>query len=119
MIAKWHELPHEIQEKMLERQLEQSGKKDPKVFEINISASKSSGGFDWDKTPEGSILWHSITGYKEFDIFYTIYPKNPIKSEYRLEFKKMFRVNRMTKSLSEEMLKILEEKNVHKEWINE
>ena len=118
MSAEWHELPHEIQEKMLEWQLEQAGKMNPAIFEKTICNGKLSGGFDWDKTPEGSLLWNSIIRYKEFDIFYTIYPKNPIKFEYHREFKKMFRVNKIPKSLSEEMLKVLEEKNVHKEWIN-
>ena len=41
MSAKWHELPHEIQEKMLERQLEQARKMNSAIFEKHISASKS------------------------------------------------------------------------------
>jgi hypothetical protein len=35
-MKKWNELPPEIQEKMLERQFEQTGKRDPSVFEYEI-----------------------------------------------------------------------------------
>ena len=118
MSAKWHELPREIQEKMLERQLEQAGKMNPTIFEKHISASESLGGFDWAGAPEGDQFWYGVLDRNRFDIFYTLYPKNPIKFEYHREFKKMFRVNKIPKSLSKEMLKVLEEKNVHKEWIN-
>ena len=98
MIAKWHELPHEIQEKMLERQLEQAGKMNPAIFEKTICNGKLSGGFDWDKTPEGDEFWDSILGFDDIDVFYALYPKSPIKPEHKSLYKKTFRVNRIIES---------------------
>ena len=95
---KWHELPREIQEKMLERQLEQAGKMNPTIFEKHISASESSGGFDWDKTPEGGEFWDSILRFDDIDVFYALYPKSPIKPEHKSLYKKTFRVNRIIES---------------------
>ena len=115
----WKDLPREIQEKMLERQLEQTGKKEPDVFSKRLDAGKRSGGFNWDETIEDEYFWDDIIRHENFDIFYMIYPKSPIKFEYHREFKRMFRVNKIPNHLSKEILKVLEEKNLHKEWIKE
>jgi len=74
-MIKWDELPLEIQEKMLQRQVEQGNPRDPSVFEKQIDANIEEGGFDWYKTYEGSrfwayIIWDVTTGH-----FYTLYPK--------------------------------------------
>ena len=107
MKAKWHELPQEIQEKMLERQLEQTGRRDPGIFESSTSFGKSVGGFDWHKTPEGGEFWDSIIEYGYFEEFYTLYPNSPIKPEYESLYKKTFRVNRITQEIDLEKIREL------------
>lgn len=49
----WHNIPKVIQDLMLYRQLEQSGVKNPYLFERCPTASQVQGGFDWDETEEG------------------------------------------------------------------
>ena len=72
---KWQDLPKEIQEKMLERQEEQTGKRDESVFENNITAGHILGGFTWYKTHEGDIFWRKILKFGNISHFYTLYPK--------------------------------------------
>jgi len=76
-------LPKEIQEKMLEKQLEQGNKIDPYVFRQDIFNDKVNRGFDWDKTKEGSEFWADVLDLKNFDVFFEKYPKKkrPLKAE--------------------------------------
>lgn len=81
-MKKWNELPVEIQEKMLERQEEQTGKRDTSVFEKNIQAYDSIGGFTWNDTIEGVIFWGDVIFCEKLDVFYGKYPKYPdLKNE--------------------------------------
>lgn len=71
----WDKLPTEIQNLMLERQFEQTGKKDAGVFEESIYSGKNNGGFSWLKSIEGSDFWVNILSCGDIDHFYTLYPK--------------------------------------------
>lgn len=66
--------PTEVVEKMLERQVEQGGKRDVSIFEeVRCSAGS---GFYWDRTPEGHEFWKNVIEKRNFDAFFTKYPKN-------------------------------------------
>jgi hypothetical protein len=55
---------------MLERQEEQTGKRDASVFEKSCI-----NGFDFSITPEGDDFWCTILIDNEISHFYTLYPK--------------------------------------------
>ncbi len=74
-IMKWQDLPKEIQEKMLERQFEQTGKRDVSVFEKDLHSGVDQEGMSWNKTPEGSLFWCEILIDDNISHFYTIHPK--------------------------------------------
>lgn len=76
----WLELPEEIKKVMLQRQREQTGTCDEKVFEENVNSSFDEGGFDWDNTFEGSSFWVEILHKKNLRVFYDKYPKPKITS---------------------------------------
>lgn len=70
------DFPKEVVEKMLERQYEQTGKRDVSVFERNERNGRSSGGFTWGNTIEGGDFWNAVIGLKAFYIFFKRYPKS-------------------------------------------
>ena len=63
----WNDLPKEIQDLMLERQYEQTGKKNPSIFEENLIANKYKGGFNWSGTLEESHIWSQVLEYGNFE----------------------------------------------------
>lgn len=77
------DFPPEVVELMLQRQFEQTGKRDISVFECKRSYTARQGGFDWDKTPEseGCIFWHRVISRREFNLFFTKYPKKMEKQQ--------------------------------------
>ena len=104
---KWQDLPREIQEKMLERQLEQYGTRNPDVFIKDITGTRSRGGFTWSLN-EGYNFWREILIRGNFEKFYTLYPKkSPIKPEYESLYKKTFRVNRIQQEIDLEKIREL------------
>lgn len=82
MKPNFKELPVEIRELMLKRQVEQGNPRDESVFEREIMSNSCMGGFYWDITPEGSDFWIKILFfgdishfYSDISHFYTMYPK--------------------------------------------
>jgi hypothetical protein len=74
--ATWETLPAEIKEKMLEYQLEQTGKKDENIFiKYKIGCDKFYGGFNWNKTEYGFDFWFQVLSYSNFNLFFEKYPK--------------------------------------------
>lgn len=74
-----HGIPEQIIEVMLERQFEQTGKKDRSVFEKRK-------GFNWIKTIEEEKncgFWSQVLINKNFDKFYELYPKIYTLEEFR------------------------------------
>jgi hypothetical protein len=69
------DFPPEIVEMMLQRQFEQTGKRDVSVFEDYGSAACHENGFSWSETPEHDKFWHDVITEKKFDVFYEKYPK--------------------------------------------
>lgn len=65
-------LPTEIQEAIVER----TKQKNCIGFIINLCAGDSTGGFTWDSSEEGDGFWRSIIEDRQFDVFFTKYPKN-------------------------------------------
>lgn len=62
--------PVEVVQKMVERQYEQYGECDVKVFK-----ARKTGGFDWTETPEGYDFWYNVIHYSDFTLFFEKYPK--------------------------------------------
>lgn len=69
------DFPREVVEKMLERQYEQTGKRDVSVFERDERCGRFWGGFTWSDTIEGDDFWNAVIGLKAFYIFFKRYPK--------------------------------------------
>ena len=61
------ELPSYIQNKMLEYQKLQGNNKNIEVFIFNPLTPKDAGGFDWDKTLEGTEYWNEILNPEKYD----------------------------------------------------
>ena len=72
------DFPSEVVELMLQRQFEQTRKRDVSVFENNVEAGESSGGFDWDATPEKYNFWGDVIRKKKFEVFFKKYPKSSL-----------------------------------------
>lgn len=72
------DFPIEVVEKMIEEQVKQGNKANVSVFQKVCIASKSQGGFDWEKTNDGENFWGDVIG-GEYDVFFNRYPKtNPL-----------------------------------------
>jgi hypothetical protein len=69
------DFPPEIVEMMLQRQFEQTGKRDVSVFEDYRINCKDNGGFNWNESPEDNDFWKTVIHNKKFDIFFEKYPK--------------------------------------------
>ena len=67
--------PVEVVELMLQRQFEQTGKRDVSVFEKYEMADKHNHGFDWTITPEKVCFWDDVISDKKFHVFFKKYPK--------------------------------------------
>lgn len=87
MKPNFKELPVEIQELMLTRQVEQGNKRDESVFERYIRANKKEGGFNWVYTPENFDYWEKILDDGDISHFYTMYPNHeqPQQDNYGLQ----------------------------------
>lgn len=72
------DLPEEIVEKMLERQVEQGNKRDISVFENNIACGRFDGGFTWIDSKEGGLFWDGVLTFKNFGRFFEKYPKTQL-----------------------------------------
>ena len=76
------DFPEEVVEKMLEYQQLHRGKRDVSVFEkfsfdfIN--------GFDWDAAIEGKSFWNRVIMDKNFDLFFSRYPKKKEELIYKV-----------------------------------
>lgn len=81
------EVPQEIVELMLQRQVEQGHLRDITVFQKDYSADKSTGGFTWEYTPEKGNFWNKVLSNQDFNIFFEKYPK---KENKRIEEQEKF-----------------------------
>ena len=80
--SKWASLPKQIKELMLVRQVEAGNEANPEAFILQISRSKSGGGFDWCNTPEGSTFWDTVTNESNFKLFFQKYSRRSAREKY-------------------------------------
>lgn len=62
--------PIEVVQMMVQRQFEQNG-----ICDVLELQKCSLGGFTWSKTEEGVSFWSGILESKNFDLFFSRYPK--------------------------------------------
>ncbi|MCD0480366.1 hypothetical protein LPB90_18160 [Chryseobacterium sp. LC2016-29] len=76
------DFPKEIIVAMLEWQTMQEYKFDISIFENDrlSGAYNYLPGFQWSETLEGFEFWHDVIFYKEFEVFFDLYPDK--KFEY-------------------------------------
>lgn len=67
--------PKEIISRMLNYQEEQGYPRNVSVFEEDRYSGIKNNGFDWGNTKEGWIFWSQVISLRNFDIFFTRYPK--------------------------------------------
>ena len=108
-MIKWNELPQEIQERMLEEQEKQTGKRDASVFEENTED-----GFVWDSSKEGFDFWEEILIHKNIEHFYTLYPKLKTNPNAFNQGESITQIDDHLNTLDENYLKSIN-KNVEKE----
>lgn len=79
------DFPEEVVEKMLEYQQLHRGKRDVSVFE-KLSFDFTNG-FDWDAAIEGKSFWSKVIMYRNFDLFFSRYPKKkePIVGVFKVD----------------------------------
>jgi hypothetical protein len=70
------DFPKEIIAAMLEWQVMQEYKFDISIFENDrlSGAYNSLPGFQWSETLEGFEFWHDVIFYKDFEVFFEMYP---------------------------------------------
>lgn len=68
--------PIDVVKEMLVRQYDQTKKVDIRIFQQDNSADAEQGGFMWVDTDERVDFWYEVIENKDFDLFYTIFPKN-------------------------------------------
>ncbi len=76
------DFPHEVVEWMLEQQVKQGNKRDVSVFEECYCTTQAGGGFNWHDTNDGYFC-RQVTEYRNFDLFFSRYPRKPIKLNAR------------------------------------
>lgn len=69
------DFPPEVVELMLQRQFEQTGKRNVYVFEYCKDSAVEKGGFEWRKSPEDFYFWNNVINHKNFNLFFEKYPK--------------------------------------------
>lgn len=69
------DFPIEVVQKMVERQYEQTGKCNVKIFQLYKRTDNVDGGFLWRNTIEGYEFWRTIIDHNNFDVFFEKYPK--------------------------------------------
>ena len=62
-------LPDFIGEELMKQQEYQGNKRDISVFEEDVSAGESDGGFEWKDTSQGNIFWDRVLLGKDINLF--------------------------------------------------
>ena len=77
------DFPIEVVQKMVEKQVHQGNKADVKVFQESKRASYPCGGFDKDRTKEGTVFWKEVIVDGNFSQFFKKYPQEKEKKELK------------------------------------
>lgn len=75
LVGQIKDYPIEVVEKMIEEQVKQGNCPNVEVFQNNISADVSDGGFTWSQTDEDEDFWWDVIDGGNFDLFFEKYPK--------------------------------------------
>ena len=73
--------PIEVVERMVYEQISQRQKPNPTVFAIKKNAAPAEGGFSWAATEDGYSFWEKVITKKDWDLFFSKYPKKTVVSE--------------------------------------
>ena len=73
--------PIEVVERMVYEQISQRQKPNPTVFAIKKNAAPGEGGFSWAATEDGYSFWEKVITKKDWDLFFSKYPKKTVVSE--------------------------------------
>lgn len=84
-MIQFKDLPVEIQQHMLDEQERQGNPRNANVFERDITAVLSEGGFFWGGSMEGFDFWEEIILKSNFAVFYEKYPKKSNEKLYSEE----------------------------------
>ena len=78
------DFPIEVVQKMVEKQVHQGNKADVEVFQESKRASYPCGGFDKDRTKEGTVFWKEVIVDGNFSQFFKKYPQEKEKKELKV-----------------------------------
>lgn len=81
LVGKIADFPIEVVERMVYEQINQSQKPNPTVFTIKNFAGPGEGGFSWALTEDGYAFWEKVIRDKNFDLFFSKYPKKTVVYE--------------------------------------
>jgi hypothetical protein len=84
-MIQFNDLPVEIQQRMLDEQERQGNPRNAKVFEKDITAGSSEGGFTWEQSRERFDFWYKIIINENPAVFYKKYPKKSNEKLYTEE----------------------------------
>lgn len=83
LIGAIKDFPIEVVQKMVDEQVRQGNEADVKVFQRGSSTPASGGGFVWDGAVDGFDFWDEVIKYKNFDLFFSKYPKKQSANEQK------------------------------------
>lgn len=81
LVGEIEDFPMEVVERMVYEQASQRQKMNPTVFAIKNSAGPCEGGFSWAATEDGHSFWEKVVRYKDFDLFFSKYPRKTVVYE--------------------------------------
>lgn len=81
LVGEIKDFPMEVVERMVYEQINQKQKPNPTVFTIKKNAAPGEGGFSWASTEDGYAFWAKVVGKKNFDLFFSKYPKKTVVYE--------------------------------------
>ena len=75
--------PIEVVQRMVDEQVRQGNEPDVKVFQRCRKAPALGGGFVWARTDDGFDFWDEVINRKNFDLFFSEYPKEQSANEQK------------------------------------
>lgn len=91
------DFPIEVVQKMVERQYEQIGVCNVRIFQTNNEASSYGGGFNWDTSIEGLEFWNDVIMRYDWELFFSRYPTKEICKIYSISDQKKIGLTRLQK----------------------
>lgn len=78
--------PIEIVEQMVKEQVKQGNKDDVGIFAVDPCAPYGQGGFTWSMTEAGHLFWSRVLRDKDFNLFFSKYPKKAENTTSKLVY---------------------------------